>query len=566
MPTTGARPDERSGTHPGANMRRMFRLTLQRKFFLALTLLLVALLAVFVGLTRLGLQRNLGDYVAEIELSRLDWLALRLEQAYAEKGSWTFLQADPDAWFGLQMPRQRDGDKMRFDRGPPLPGLAPPDGRDRGPGDPGRGEPGRPGEPGGSWGSEGPGGPGPRPLPQVDLLPDRHAPPPPPDAPGDPRGRPDSVYQRLAVLDAAATVLAGARVDLGRAIRQPLTYQGRAVGYLALAPLQSTQTEAGRAFIAQQLGFVVTTGLAGLLLALLISWQFAKRWLAPIRQLMLGAEAVAAGRLDTQVALRGSDELALLTRTFNAMAARLAGVDASRQRWLADVAHELRTPLAAMRAEIEALQDGVRPYGEATAARLHRQVMRLGQLVDDLRLSLQEPGGPPLQLAPVPVIALLLEAAGAMAPRFSAAGIALEPEGLQALTAETGSRGPLVLADARRLGQVFGNLLENSLRYTDAGGRVVLTAAVVQDTAARVIRIDIQDTAPGPAAEDLPRLFDRFYRGEASRSRVAGDLGGSGLGLAICKALVEAHGGRISVQASQLGGLWTTLVLPLEPT
>lgn len=522
----------------GANILRMLRLTLQRKFFLALTVLLAALMLVFVSLSRLGLQRSLGDYVAEIELNRMDWLVLRLEQAYVQHGDWRFLQDDANAWKNLQQPQDPPSGRADdgFQRGPP------PSRSFGGPGGPPPNEAGSnrpPPPPDGDRGPGGPEGPG------------------NPDGPGGPAGGPESIYQRLALLDAnAQTVLAGAPLVVAGAIRQPLHYQGRPIGYLALAPQQSTQSEAGRAFISQQLGFVLTTGLAGLLLALLISWQLARRWLAPIRQLMLGAEAVAAGRLDTQVPLRGSDELAALTQTFNDMARRLAGVDASRQRWLADVAHELRTPLAALRADIEALQDGIRPFSGATADRLHRQVMRLGQLVDDLRLTMQDDSGlPALALAPMRPLELLLDAAHGMQGRFSEAGLVLDPTGLQAM-ADAGK--PLVNADARRLAQVFHNLLENSLKYTEAGGRVVLGATI--DTTA--LHIDVQDSTPAPATHDLPRLFERFYRGEASRSRA---LGGSGLGLAICKALVEAHGGQISAQVSPLGGLWIRLDLPLVP-
>lgn len=215
----------------GINIPAMPRLTLQRKFFLALTILLAALLLVFVGLSRLGLQRSLGDYVAEIELTRMDWLTLRLEQAYTQHGSWQFLQDDADAWHHLQMPQ---------DGGPQGPGGGPRPETSR-PADAGFAPPGHRPPPGAPDLGRGPGPDGnaePRPRPQIDLLPRRHAPPPPPGDPGDPRADADSVYQRLAVLDASArNIVAGEAIAVDSAIRQPLRHQNQVVGYLALAPL-----------------------------------------------------------------------------------------------------------------------------------------------------------------------------------------------------------------------------------------------------------------------------------------------------------------------------------------
>ena len=308
--------------------------------------------------------------------------------------------------------------------------------------------------------------------------------------------------------------------------------------------------------MAQQSRFVVWTGLAGLGLALALSWWLTRRWLAPVRRLAQGAQEVARGRLETQLPVQGQDELALLTQNFNDMTRRLAHTEHSRQQWLADVAHELRTPLSAMRAEIEALQDGVRVFDPQTAQRLHRQVMRLGQLVDDLRLTLDEDGGAPvLATRPVQPVELLLEAVAAMRERFIAAGLSVDTSALLPLA---GPDGPQLDGDAARLHQVFANLLENSLRYTRAGGRLQLAAVLPAGVPAQ-LQLSFDDTEPAPPAQDLPRLFERFYRGEASRSR---EHGGSGLGLAICRAIVAAHGGHIAAEASRLGGLRVQLLLP----
>jgi two-component system sensor histidine kinase BaeS len=545
----------------------MLRLTLQRKFFIALTVLLAALLAVFVGLSRLGLQRGLGQYVAEIELSRMDWLAKRLLDDYASHdNSWQFLKDDKNAWFSaLMSANPRRGGKPALDRGEP--GVAdatahrapyehfgpfgpPPFGEP--PGDPGLGEPHGP-PPGGAI--LGPG------APQLDVLPQRFAPPAPPNIPGDPRTRAGNVYNRMALLDASGQRhLAGNAIDAASAVKQPLRLSSRTVAYLALMPLQGIQTDTDRAFVAQQLEFIVIAALVGLLLALLISWQLAKRWLAPIQNLAQAAHAVAAGRLDTRVPEQGQDELATLAQTFNQMTGKLAAMESSRQQWLSDVAHELRTPLAAMRAEIEALQDGVRPFDAHSAHRLHRQVMRLGQLVDDLRLSLDQASGePPLQLTPQQPLLLLLDALDLMRERFAQSDIALETGYLKPLA----QQGHItMMADERRLHQVFINLLENSLRYTHAGGKLQICAGLEEGLDGQRLVLLLDDTAPCPEDADLTRLFDRFYRVDVSRNR---QHGGSGLGLAICKAIVQAHGGSITASCSALGGLRIELSLPLLP-
>ncbi|MBX3588654.1 MAG: HAMP domain-containing protein [Ramlibacter sp.] len=507
----------------------MPRLTLQRKFFMALALLLVLLMGLFVGLSRLGLQRGIGPYVAEIELSRLDWLVANLARAYAREGNWAFVRQDPASWHRLQMP---DGG-ARFPPAaerPPLPRGAPPPHHGGGPAEP-----------------------------QLDLLPQHLAPPPPPDQPGDPRASPDSLYRRLSLWDAdGRQPLAGLAAPAEGILRKPIQVDGRTVGFLGLAPLQGLGSSADRAFVAQQSAFVIYVGLAGLLLALLMSAWLARRWVRPVERLVGAARSVAEGRRDVVVPVQGSDEFADLTRTFNDMAQRLARTEQSRQQWLADVAHELRTPVAALRAEIEAVQDGVRSFDPATARRLHGQVMRLGRLVEDLRLVTQDTDAPgALALLPTRPLGILVEVIESMQPRLQQRGLRLE--GLAALQALAATQAPVIQADAARLAQVFVNLLENSLRYTDAGGLVRLEASSAAPGAFGLV---VEDSAPAPRAQDYARLFERFFRGEASRDRASG---GAGLGLSICQSIVQAHGGQISAAPSPLGGLRITLTLPAAP-
>ncbi|MDP9898920.1 ATP-binding protein [Variovorax ginsengisoli] len=506
------------------------RLTLSKKVFLAMATLLALLLLIFASFSILGLQRGLGPYVAEIEIRRMDWLAEILQKKYAVHGNWDTVRAERSV---LPRPTRNDGgDAPEFERhrGMP-PGGPPPDEGNTPP-------------------PEGANAP-----PDGSMQP-RFIPPP------FIRGR-DAIYQRLEVIDAADKHVAGASVDVNEAARLPLLHDGRVIGTLLLAPLQELESEADRAFVARQSNVIALTGGVGLIIALILSWLLARHWFTPIDELTQGAKSIARGRLDTRVTPRGSDELALLGHTFNSMAERLDTIEASRRAWLADVAHELRTPLAAMRAEIEALQDGIRTFDDKTALRLHRQVMRLGQLVDDLRSSMHEPEGIAASLVPVFPLALLHETLALARERFAQRAITLDTQGLDELTA----RQPMVMGDPRRLHQVFMNLLENTLAYTDAGGQLQLGARVqgAPDAMCLVLRFD--DSAPGPAAHELQRLFDRLYRGDASRSRQVRDadmnVGGSGLGLSICRTLIEQHGGTIEASASPLGGLGITLTLPL---
>jgi len=537
----------------------MPHLTLSRKIFLALAALLIVLLISFAGLSIIALQRGLGSYVAEIEIRRMDWLSQILLKYYAAHGDWKSLHNNDDVWRRLQMGRLAaaldngaggSSDERRLppwyeDRG--MHGNPAPDGKTNGfaagGGDP---PPPPPPEPG--FASQ-----------QLELVPRRLPTMPPPWFFRDPREMPDSIFQRLAVLDAHGARVVGAEGDFANAARVPIRRDRSVIGYLALMPLQGLESEADRAFVARQSGVIVLTGLCGLGFALVLSWLLARRWFRPIDELTQAAQDVARGRLSTRVAVQGSDELALLGRTFNDMAQRLDTMEASRRAWLADAAHELRTPLAAMRAEIEALQDGVRTFDERTALRLHRQVIRLGQLVDDLRSSMHEPQNDPLTATVFP-ISLLKEALDHTRDRFAARRITVDRRAVDRIGV---SAQPMVEGDAHRLHQVFMNLLENALAYTDEGGELRIDVAIEGAWTGNRLTLVFDDSEPGVPEAELPRLFDRLFRGESSRSR---EHGGSGLGLSICRATIEAHGGTIDASASPLGGLRLTITLPLAAT
>lgn len=330
----------------------------------------------------------------------------------------------------------------------------------------------------------------------------------------------------------------------------PVVSGDRTVGYVA-AVADGRITDAGDLlFVRQQTQlFALVSGLV-LLLALLLSIPMATALLRPIRALTKGTESLAHGEYGTRIEVGARDELGQLCRDFNRLAATLEKNEQARKDWVADIAHELRTPLTVLRAEVEALEDGVHEPDAANLATLHGEVLQLTRLVEDLyELSMSDVGALSYKLVPCDALGLLRESVEAQAARIEDAGLTLE----LALP----DMGAVLPADPGRLRQLFENLLANSVRYTRAPGTVRVTATLEDDG----ITIDFDDSPPGASAEQRARLFDRLYRGEASRNRATG---GAGLGLAICRNVAEAHGGHIDAHASPLGGLRVRLALPLE--
>ncbi|ELW4917466.1 two-component system sensor histidine kinase BaeS [Shigella flexneri] len=261
------------------------------------------------------------------------------------------------------------------------------------------------------------------------------------------------------------------------------------------------------------------------------------------------ATLLAAGDFTTRVTPTSEDELGKLAQDFNQLASTLEKNQQMRRDFMADISHELRTPLAVLRGELEAIQDGVRKFTPETVASLQAEVSTLTKLVDDLhQLSMSDEGALAYQKAPVDLIPLLEVAGGAFRERFASRGLKLQFSLPDSIT---------VFGDRDRLMQLFNNLLENSLRYTDSGGSLKISAEQHDKT----VRLTFADSAPGVSDDQLQKLFERFYRTEGSRNRASG---GSGLGLAICLNIVEAHNGRIIAAHSPFGGVSITVELPLE--
>jgi signal transduction histidine kinase len=286
------------------------------------------------------------------------------------------------------------------------------------------------------------------------------------------------------------------------------------------------------------------------LTALTLSWYLSRRVHRSATALSEAASAVAGGHYDIRVPPpRLGKEFDAVAAAFNKMALQLGEVDETRRQMLADLAHEIRTPVAVLDAYMEALEDGIRQLDQETIGTLRDQTRRLTRFsVDVNALSAAERRTTSIDSQWISSKTLIDTAVSAFAPRYGSKGVDL--------TSRVADDLPILWADYERLGQVLGNLLDNALRHTEPGGRVDVTATAADDE----LLIAISDTGTGVGPEHLPRLFDRFYRADAARDR---QHGGAGIGLSIAKALVDVHGGRIEAHSDGHGtGTTFTVGLP----
>ena len=383
-----------------------------------------------------------------------------------------------------------------------------------------------------------------RPAPEGDRMPllDR---PPASATPAELTG----ASRRFTLLDPERRRIGGFEDPAPDAIERAIVVDGLTVGWLVLTPFESVSYGAEKRFADAQARTGWLVGGGAVLLAGAVAFWASRRLLRPVRQVAEATHRLAAGDYGTRVPERSADdEIGRLARDFNQLALTLQRNEAMRREFMADVSHELRTPLGVLHGELEALEDGVRPLEPAALRSLKSEVATLHKLVDDLyELSLADVGALSYRKAELDLREIIDDTAGAFGERMRSSGLALQ--------LDLPSEPMPAFGDARRLRQLFANLFENSCRYTDAGG--ALRLQVRRD--GRQMLIDLHDSAPGVRPDQLPRLFERFFRAEASRSRRSG---GAGLGLSICQRIVEAHEGRIEARSSPLGGLWLRVELP----
>lgn len=480
---------------------------LKIKYKLFFTLLLTSIVAslalhLYVKIT---FERSFKEYVKEQELEQLSQLTGQLANYYNQENSWDFIVENHGLW-----------ESIHRENLAPFPTVL--------------GKPHR-GAKGGSL--------------------------PPPPRPEDtfaqgPGGRHVGMGPRIVLYDAGKNWVIGGPEDSNIEEKWflPIDLKENTVGYLALIPADTFGFDRDRHFIQKQTKTFAMIPLIIIVLSLLISYPIAAHLLRPIHAMTVGTGKLIAGRFKTRIPVTTSDELGTLSADFNELARTLEKNEQNRKQWVADISHELRTPLSVLRGEVEALQDGIRTADAETLDGLHFEVMHLERIVGDLyELSMSDIGALSYKKVEVNPIGILQGTVELYELRLSEKDIkvSIDSDSLQSVS---------LLADPDRLQQLFSNILENCLRYTDSGGAVHLRLASDNDN----VVITVEDSVPTVPKEQLAKLFERFYRVDGSRNRVTG---GAGLGLAICKNIVEGHGGTISATGSKLGGVCITIELPL---
>jgi two-component system sensor histidine kinase BaeS len=493
--TPGNKPFKRSG----------MKVKLAYKLFFAFLITSLMSIVMMVGIMHYFVVRNFEDFINKMEMERLGGIAERLGAAYQENKGWGFIKGDPGAFHRILRP---DFSREGHGRMPPVPIR--PDRR-----------------------------PGPQ-MPGNDL--ERILPPPGPHP---------FIEQRISLFDAQKRVVAGSTFLAKDHIFKEIIVDGKIVGWLGLDKGRRPPDPLKERFLSRQLEAFFITGCAVLVLAAFVSLLLSRHLLMPVGRLSEGANALASRKFNTRIKVSSGDELGQLADAFNRMAQTLERYEELRKQWISDISHELRTPIAILRGEIEAIQDGVHEMTRGNMESLHSEIMLLGKLVNDLHeLSMADTGALSAKQEPVDAIKVLQDTVGMFSSRFT--------KELLTVHYDQKPGGPIiVLGDKDRLAQVFSNILENTLRYTESPGELRIHWEKTDND----VRIVFEDTQPGVPHSALERLFDRLYRIDPARSR---KNGGSGLGLAICKNIVEAFGGEIRADHADMGGLRLEIILPLE--
>lgn len=466
---------------------------------LASTLLALLLVSI---IQRYSFKQGFSDFLEKQEEVQLSYLVPELQDWYSHRGSWESLHGETRRWFRLVARTRPEG-------------IIPPENASL--------------------------------EPATPEVKERHF----PGSKHAEQVRADDLrrlWRRMFLLDDQYAWVAGIQPqNLKTSRMQPVTVDGTVVGWLGFVSATQPAAPEARRFLRFQSNTLLASAGIALLVSAVLGFLLARHLSRPVVALHDSVRRLTAGDFSARTAVYGGDEIASLARHINRLGESLQANESARRRWTADVAHELRTPVAILQAEIEAARDGIRPNLQTTLDSLHEEVTHLSRLVNDLQaLALADAGALNLRMADTDVAMLLRQVLDTLQERIRKAGLTLEarlPDHL------------VIQADAQRLRQLMLNLLENSCRYTDAGGEIRVR---LQRTPAGLDLL-IEDSSPGLDENQRGQLFERFYRAESSRGRAGG---GSGLGLSICREIVSAHGGTIEVHPSELGGLAVKVSLP----
>jgi two-component system sensor histidine kinase BaeS len=496
--------------------------TLFSRILLAQVVAVVLALIVVTLITRASLNQGFKDFLERQEAGVLQTLAPTLGDFYESRGSWDFLRDNPQNW-------QRIWRQSRSQQGGPA--------QDRPP-------QGRPPQRRPSPGSTGP---------RRGRTRDGAFPPPEPSTPaqfphwpGSPG--PGKLRDRLFLLAEDHSRIAGAETDgLDGITLEAIQVDGEVVGWIGFIPMGNVLPPDAEHFLDRQIRITLISLAIALSVAAALAFLLARNVSRPVRQLGNTVRDLSRGEYQARARVGTQDEIGDLAAHVNQLADSLEQNRTARQRWMADIAHELRTPVAILKGEIEALADGVRQSDDRMSTSLREEVDQLSVLIDDLQtLALSDAGALNIKKDTLDISGLVRQCVESFRDRLAAREILVELQLEEPLT---------ISADQTRLRQLLHNLLENNCRYVKPAGRVRVALTQHQGLAELVV----EDSGPGIAKEQMSRLFDRFYRVEGSRSRSSG---GSGLGLSICKNIVEAHGGSIYAEHSEMGGLKIRILLP----
>ncbi|MBR7888860.1 HAMP domain-containing protein [Marinomonas sp. A79] len=488
------------------------RIPIVTKLFVSLFITSVALVAGMAFLVSYSFKSGFQDYLNQQEKKQVIEYAATLSDYYSKEDGWQQLIEHPDIWGAFL--GDQDGSAPRQ---PPERHVLN--------------------------------------FPQMDSPPrneeERRFPPPPQTSPVEELG---PISHRIHLLDAQRQWVIGVPPALDKASFQwlevPVISGTETVGWLVL---QQRNLVTGplvvRFYEQQQSNLLWIIGLAGLT-SLVVALFLVRYFLSPLKHLKEGASALSNGDYDFVFEGKSNDEFAALADSFQLLLQSLKKQKESREQWLVDISHELRTPIAVLRSELEAIQDGIRQADMQRIDSMHHQVMGLRRLVDDLYLlSKTDSGVYQMNWQPLNLVTLVQRLIHQFDARAMEKGLHIE------LIA---SSDPVILkGDEKTLEQLLVNVLENSLRYTDAPGSIQVSIIDQEEN----VGVCVEDSLPGVAAEHLPNVFRRLYRVDQSRSR---QHGGSGLGLSICRNIVTMHGGDIRARASTLGGLAIDITLKKE--
>lgn len=479
------------------------------KILVAQVIAVVLALLVITMITRISLDRGFRNFLKAQEDSVLEVAAPVLADVYATQNSWSAILDNPDNWQRVWRSTRGQADR-RPERGP----------RQRPP-----------------WDRNDRPSPEPREIsPDLQVL--RWM------RPSD-RGM---LRERLFLLDAELSRVAGAKIESVEGLDlKSVEVEEAVVGWIGFSPMGNVLPPEAERFFRGQIRISMVALAIALLVATALALLLARNLSRPVKSLDSTVRRLSEGDYEARATLFSLDETGRLAEHINLLAASLEQNRTARRRWMADIAHELRTPVAILKGEIEALSDGVRQADDRLTASLQEEVDQLSALIDDLQtLALSDAGALNIQKEKVRLDMLIHQCAEAYAERMSQKNIDLV---LAVIELE-------ISADPQRLRQLLLNLLENCSRYVDEGGTVSLDLSAKQGRC----QLLIDDTGPGLNESQRKHLFERFYRVDESRGRSAG---GTGLGLSICKNIVEAHGGRIFAEKACAGGLRIRIDLPI---